>query len=164
MGTGSAQPARIGPDYDWQWPLHFSFDMLLRLYFSQGCVTIEHPDLPEEEYKPSIWRLPFMALFRALEGFMVISFGQGLLGANSPKPTQLLSLNLPSLRRSLHEHHLIKDSPKRSSIGKLADGSWSTGYLKKYICPPCAEHWRRNSSRGSKARSSTGAWSWTTHF
>ena len=50
--------------------LHFSFDMLLRLYFSQGCGIIEHPDLPEEEYKPSIWRLPIMALFRALEGFM----------------------------------------------------------------------------------------------
>ena len=50
--------------------LHFSFDMLLRLYFSQGCGIIEHPDLPEEGYKPSIWRLPIMALFRALEGFM----------------------------------------------------------------------------------------------
>lgn len=114
--------------------LHFSFDMMLRLYFTQGCGIIEHPDMPADEQKPSIWRLPILALFRALSGFEEVSFGQGLLGAASPKPTRLLALNLPTLKANLRAHHITKDPPKSSSIGKMADGTWCTGYLKEY--PP----------------------------
>lgn len=114
--------------------LHFSLDMMLRLYFSQGCGMLEHPDMPEEPYKPSIWRLPIMELFRALWGFEEISFGQGLLGAPSPKPTRLLTLNLQTMRSNLRSHHITKDPPKKASIGKMEDGSWCTGYLKEY--PP----------------------------
>ena len=114
--------------------LQFSFDMMLRLYFSDGFGVMEHPDEPQEEYKPSIWKLPIMDIFRAIANFREIGFGQGLLGAPSPKPTRLLVLNLPELLTSLRCHHLMKDPPKRSSIGKHCDGTWKTAYLKEY--PP----------------------------
>ena len=102
--------------------LHFSFDMMLRLYFSQGCGIVEHPDMPEEEYKPSIWRLPVMTLFRALAGFEEISFGQGLLGAPSPKPTRLLALNLPTLTATSQSSSHHQRSSKKGINRK--DGRW----------------------------------------
>lgn len=114
--------------------LCFAFDMLLRLYFSHGCGVIEHPEMPDDEEKPSIWKLPVLQVFRRLPGFNEVSFGQGLLGAPSPKPTRLLSLNLPSLRTTLRAHHLTASPPKRCAIGKKEDGSFLTGYLKEY--PP----------------------------
>lgn len=114
--------------------LQFSFDMLLRLYFSDGFGVLEHPDEPQDEQKPSIWKLPVLDIFRALANFHEIRFGQGLLGAPSPKPTRLLVLNLPELRSTLRSHHLSKDPPKRSSIGRQQDGTWKTAYLKEY--PP----------------------------
>ena len=113
--------------------LFFAFDLLLRLYFSQGFGVIEHPDEPEEDYKPSIWKLPILTIFRLLPGFEELRFAQGLLGASSPKPTRLLALNLPCLQRTLRAHHITKDLPRRSSIGKQ-NGVWSTGFLKEY--PP----------------------------
>ena len=113
--------------------LFFALDLLLRLYFSQGFGVIEHPDEPEEDYKPSIWKLPILTIFRLLPGFEELRFAQGLLGASSPKPTRLLALNLPCLQRTLRAHHITKDLPRRSSIGKQ-NGVWSTGFLKEY--PP----------------------------
>ena len=75
-----------------------------------------------------------MNVFRALQGFEEISFGQGLLGAFSPKPTRLLALHLPNLRGALRSHHLTADPPTRSTIGRDASGSFQTGFLKEY--PP----------------------------
>lgn len=113
--------------------LFFAFDLILRLHFSEGFGAIEHPDEPEEDFKPSIWKLQILTIFRALPGFAELRFAQGLLGASSPKLTRLLSLNLPGLQRTLRAHHITKDLPRRSSIGKL-NGVWSTGFLKEY--PP----------------------------
>lgn len=64
--------------------LLFAFDMMLRLYFSCGCGVLEHPEMPDDDMKPSIWKLPIMQVFRRLSGFNEVSFGQGLLGATSP--------------------------------------------------------------------------------
>ena len=114
--------------------LGFALDMLLRVYFSGGSGIIEHPEMPADPAKPSIWRLPIMHVFRHLDGFQEVSFSQGLLGAASPKPTRLLTLNLPDLRSSLRAHHLTGTLPMRSAIGKQTDGTFRTGYLKEY--PP----------------------------
>ena len=97
--------------------LFFALDLLLRLYFVQGFGAIQHPDEPEEAFKPSIWKLAILSLFRSLPGFEEIRFGQGLLGASSPKPTRLLALNLPDLQCTLRAHHITKNPPKRSPIG-----------------------------------------------
>ena len=114
--------------------LGFALDMILRVYFSGGCGVLEHPEMPDDPLKPSIWKLPVMQVFRNLTGFQEVSFSQGLLGAPSPKPTRLLTLNLPGLRQTLRDHHLTGSLPKRSAIGKKVDGTFWTGYLKEY--PP----------------------------
>lgn len=114
--------------------LLFSLDLLICLAHSEGLGILEHPGEPEDETKPSIWRLPIVQLLRQLPGFEYVDFAQGLLGAKSPKPTRLLTLNLDSLPRFLHSHRLCPDLPKNAAIGKLHDGQWATSSLKEY--PP----------------------------
>jgi len=114
--------------------LLFSIDLLICLARSEGLGVLEHPGEPEDETKPSIWRLPIVQLLRQLPGFDFVDFAQGLLGAKSPKPTRFLTLNMASLPRFLHSHRLCPDLPRSSAIGKTQDGHWATTSLKEY--PP----------------------------
>ena len=77
--------------------LLFSIDLLICLARSEGLGVLEHPGEPADESKPSIWRLPIIQLLRQLPGFAFVDFAQGLLGAKTPKPTRLLTLNMGSL-------------------------------------------------------------------
>eukprot|EP00438_Fugacium_kawagutii_P030569 Skav210928 [mRNA] locus=scaffold978:365318:370450:+ [translate_table: standard] len=61
-----------------------------------GLGVLEHPLEPEDDDKPSIWKQPLMNALLRLPGFRTVRLAQGLLGAWSPKPTQLLAANLPT--------------------------------------------------------------------
>ena len=108
--------------------------MMFRLALVQACGVLEHPDQPEDEALPSIWRLSIMRWLQQMPGMRTFSFCQGLLGAPTPKPTRLLVLNLADLMSELRRHHLTKDLPRRSAIGLDSSGAWRTGVLKEY--PP----------------------------
>ena len=114
--------------------LCFSLEMLFRLAIVGALGVLEHPEMPEDETMPSIWRLDVMQWLLQMPGVHSFGFSQGLLGAPSPKPTRLLVLNMDGLMGELRRHHLSADPPRRSAIGKAADGSWCTGVLKEY--PP----------------------------
>ena len=114
--------------------LCFSLEMLFRLALVGAFGVLEHPEMPEDETMPSIWRLDVMQWLLQMPGVHSFGFSQGLLGAPSPKPTRLLVLNMDGLMGELRRHHLSADLPRRSAIGKAADGSWCTGVLKEY--PP----------------------------
>ena len=114
--------------------LLFSLELLFSLACVQGFGVLEHPQEPEDEDRPSIWRLALTRLLMRFPNVEHIDLAQGLLGAWSPKPTRLLALNLPTLRTQLREHHITKELPKRSAIGRGTDGTWKTSPLKEY--PP----------------------------
>ena len=114
--------------------LLFAIELLYALACSEGFGLIEHPKEPEEPTRPSIWHLEVMQLLSRFSGVEIIDIAQGLLGASSPKPTRLPSLNLPDLKTHLRQHHVTPDLPKRSAIGRAADGTWRTAPLKEY--PP----------------------------
>ena len=63
-----------------------------------------------------------------------IRFCQGLLGAMSPKPTNLLLLNLPDFILTLHSHRVRTENPKAVAIGKSSSGQWRAAGSKEY--PP----------------------------
>jgi len=107
-------------------------ELLFSLVCVQGFGVFEHPQEPDDETRPSIWRLAMTRLLMRFPGVELIDLAQGLLGAWSPKPTRLLTLNLPTLRAQLREHQISKELPKRSAIGKGSDGSWKTSPLKEY--------------------------------
>ncbi|CAL1139932.1 unnamed protein product [Cladocopium goreaui] len=114
--------------------LLFTIELLYALACVDGFGLLEHPQEPEEPSRPSIWHLEALHLLRRCPGVQIVDFAQGLLGANSPKPTRLLALNLPDLQTHLRRHHVTPELPKRSAIGRSEDGSWRTAPLKEY--PP----------------------------
>eukprot|EP00435_Cladocopium_sp_Y103_P027077 s1060_g6.t1 len=114
--------------------LLFSLDLLVCLAIAGGCGVLEHPSEPTEQDRPSIWKLAFVQLLMQLPGFDSFTFAQGLLGARTPKPTRLLTVNMPSLPSFIHRHRICPDLPRRAAIGQLDDATWATTGLKEY--PP----------------------------
>ena len=95
---------------------------------------MEHPAPPPGPDSPSIWKLPVIRALLDCAGVDTCKFAQGLMGAPTAKPTQLLLLNLPGLVHMLHRWRVCVDLPKGSAIGLDADGKWRTSPLKEY--PP----------------------------
>ena len=114
--------------------LLFSFQMMLLLYVVGGCGALEHPAPPSEEHLASIWRIPFAILLCQLPGVVRHKISQALLGAKSPKPTSILTLNLPDFVEHVWHGRVTSHLPKAASIGKDALGQWRTTALKEY--PP----------------------------
>ena len=114
--------------------LLFSFHMMLLLYVIGGCGALEHPAPPSEEHFASIWRTPLAILLCQLPGFVRHEISQGLLGVKSPKPTSILTLNLPDFVEHVWKGRVTSHLPQAASIGRDALGQWKTTALKEY--PP----------------------------
>lgn len=114
--------------------LLFSILCIYRLALRGGMAVLEHPAEPEQEEAASIWRLQILILLTHFPGIEVLRIMQGHFGAPSPKPTNLLCLNLPSLAAALRQCTVSEQLPRRVAIGLQADGSWATSRLKEY--PP----------------------------
>ena len=112
----------------------FQLEAVVTLFCTGGVALTEHPAPPKSEYSVSIWRTDILKLICSLEGFELIQLAQGLWGAKSPKPTCILALNLPDIRRDLRQWQVTKDLPAQTSIGVDPAGGWSTSALKEY--PP----------------------------
>ena len=95
---------------------------------------LEHPAEPADESMPSIWKLPIVQVLLGLPGMQKLRLSQGLLGADSMKPTELLALNLPNLPAAIIQWRVTPDVPKRANIGRDATGQFYTAQLKEY--PP----------------------------
>ena len=95
---------------------------------------VEHPAEPEASEAPSIWKLPIMQLLFQLPGMRRLKLSQGLLGADSSKPTELIALNLPTLPAAIVQWRLTPDVPRHTNIGRDASGQFRTAQLKEY--PP----------------------------
>eukprot|EP00435_Cladocopium_sp_Y103_P022853 s1557_g5.t1 len=104
------------------------------------CMTgiLEHPAEPEPDDLPSIWKTPIVQLLLTLPGVHRLRLAQGLLGADSPKPTELLAVNLPSLPSHLVAWRVTPDLPRHVNIGRDANGDFMTGHLKEYPPAMCA--------------------------
>ena len=122
--------------------LLFSFHMMLLLYVTGGYGALEHPAPPKDEEKASIWRTSLALFLCSLPGVKRIDFAQGLLGAKSPKPKSILSLNLPDLVDQIWRGRVCDELPQTSSIGRDSLGRWKTSTLKEYppsLCKALAE-------------------------
>ena len=86
----------------------------------------------------AIWRLPIVQALLQAPGVRRHRVAQGLFGAPSAKPTDLLTINMPGLPCAFNEARLRPEVPKGASIGLAADGTWKTGILKEY--PPAMCH------------------------
>eukprot|EP00438_Fugacium_kawagutii_P016297 Skav208500 [mRNA] locus=scaffold1658:66831:72825:+ [translate_table: standard] len=114
--------------------LGFALELFLLVALRQGVAVLEHPEAPAEPELVSIWKLPLTNLILQLPGVSLVSFTQGRLGAPSPKPTTLMTLNLPSLPQDLRTWRLTQTNPKAGRLGKNSEGGYHTAPLKEY--PP----------------------------
>lgn len=99
-----------------------------------GIGIVEHPAEPTEENAASIWKLPIVQALLAAPGVTRRRVAQGLFGAPSPKPTDLMVINLPDLPLELRRWMTRTELPKGKAIGLNKEGKWQTGFLKEY--PP----------------------------
>lgn len=114
--------------------LIFSILCIYRLALRGGMAVLEHPAEPEAADAASIWRLQLLILRTHFPGIEVLRIMQGHFGAPSPKPTNLLSMNLPGLATEIRQCTVSEQLHRRSAIGLQADGTWATTKLKEY--PP----------------------------
>ena len=117
--------------------LMFVLQAFLELVITSGCAIVEHPAPPPGCDSPSIWKLPVVQALLNCPGVDICKFAQGLLGAPTAKPTQLLLLNLPGVIHALHSWRVCVELPKGAAIGLDADGRWRTSPLKEYRPAMC---------------------------
>ena len=118
--------------------LIFALQAFIELMATGGCGLLEHPAPPPKQTSPSIWKLPIVQALQRHPNVETCRFAQGLLGAPSPKPTQLLLLNLPNMILALHQWRVCSELPKSSAIGVDSSGAWRTAPLKEYPPAMCA--------------------------
>ena len=118
--------------------LGFCLESILSLAVQGMTGIVEHPAEPEGDDFPSIWKLPLVHLILTLPGAERIRLAQGLLGADSPKPTELLVVNLPSIKHDICSWRITPDLPRNSNIGRNQEGAFKTTQLKEYPPAFCA--------------------------
>ena len=122
--------------------LIFALQAFIELIITGGCGLLEHPAPPPKPTSPSIWKLQIVQTLQEHPDVETCRFAQGLLGAPSPKPTQLLLLNMPCMILALHQWRVCRELPRSSAIGLDEKGSWRTATLKEYppaMCGAMAE-------------------------
>ena len=122
--------------------LIFALQAFIELIITGGCGLLEHPAPPPKPTSPSIWKLQIVQTLQEHPDVETCRFAQGLLGAPSPKPTQLLLLNMPCMILALHQWRVCRELPRSSAIGLDEKGSWRTAPLKEYppaMCGAMAE-------------------------
>ena len=98
-----------------------------------GAFLGEHPGLPPDKEKASIWRTGLVQLFRKHPDCKLWHVNQWEWGCSNVKPTGLLSVRLPSLYKSMALHKQPGAvRPTVGAIGKQANGEFATSHLKEY--------------------------------
>jgi hypothetical protein len=110
--------------------LGFALEAMEEIAAAQAVGILEHPAEPDA----SIWRLALMDVILQLPGASRIRFAQGLMGAPTPKPTDLLIINMNHMLLQLHQHRVCSELPRSRAVGCDALGHWRTTILKEY--PP----------------------------
>ncbi len=107
--------------------------------------ALEHPAEPKNPRSASIWRLAILRLLMAQPQIVRVTVLQGLYGAKSTKPTDLLLVHPPlEYKRILVDNRSTDSLPKTHSIGLNSDGTFQTTELKSYppaLCRALADLW-----------------------
>ena len=108
--------------------------MACSMVITGGIGIVQHPAEPQEQDAAAIWRLPIMQMLMAAPGVTRRRLSQGLFGAVSPKPTDLLVINMPELPTRTEA---VDDETQIAKVNSHWAGPQrllTHGYLKEY--PP----------------------------
>ena len=104
------------------------------MWTASGLMILEHPAEPARQPRAaSIWRLMILRFLLSKRGVVRHRVYQGLYGAVSAKPTDLLLVSPPRNFGSLLESHQTRSTlPDGGSIGRDQKGRYRTAALKEY--------------------------------
>ena len=96
-----------------------TFTLLMAGYVvcTGGSGIVEHPAEPDAQQAASIWKLPVMLALLQAPGVQRVRLSQGLFGAPTAKPTELLTINLPKLPLYLRKWLTRSALPRGQAIG-----------------------------------------------
>ena len=96
-----------------------TFTLLMAGYVvcTGGSGIVEHPAEPDAQQAASIWKLPVMLALLQAPGVQRVRLSQGLFGAPTAKPTELLTINLPKLPLYLRKWLTRSELPRGQAIG-----------------------------------------------
>ena len=102
--------------------------------FGAGSLYIgEHPALPDDPARASIWSSLIIALLRQHGSFDLNHIAQWRWGAQAVKPAGLLAIGMPTFMRSMWQRCCPDASrPSTSAIGKDLSGAFRTSQFKEY--------------------------------
>ena len=123
--------------------LQFAILMMTAQAATGGLGFLEHPAAPplqKEGLPPSIWRLPIVRLLLRHKSASLLHMKQGYYGAKSPKPTTIMVISAPHLRKALHciihQGRSQNFLPPPLRMEKTKDG-YATMPLKRYPVAMC---------------------------
>ena len=103
-----------------------------------GLFLSEHPAAPQDPLRASTWTSGILRILRQHPDVHLHTLPQYLWDASVVKPTGLLALNLPNLRRTMFSRaNMENQRPVASAIGKHDDGSFKTSAHKEYPARFC---------------------------
>ena len=93
----------------------------------------EHPALPDDPARASIWRAAITEFFLRHPDVTLHTLPQWIWGATAVKPTGLLTLRLPKFKQVMFTHRTPDAcKPETLAIGKNQDGTYKTSAHKEY--------------------------------
>ena len=106
--------------------------ILTWIYVYGGSISLEHPRGEHDSpMKWSIWESGFLKQLLLAADAKLITFLQGPLGQNFPKPTTLFAARLPDLAPQIFSQYDLQWRPTETLGGK-ANGVWRTSKAKVY--------------------------------
>ena len=102
------------------------------MYRTGGIFLSEHPWIPSEEDRVSVWRLPIFKLLEQLPEMKLHCIPQGLHGALSWKRTGVAALRCPQIGQSMKRWKTTYTPPPADFIGVDDAGNYKTAVLKEY--------------------------------
>ena len=118
--------------------LHTDLKLTAAMIECRGCSITEHPAEAKWIKKASsIWRTPWVKWRYGSPCAELVHFNQGDHGQIALKPTTLLAVRLPTLRKRLATNYFPEECKGKhieTIIGLSEDGTWKTAPAKEY--PP----------------------------
>lgn len=98
-----------------------------------GIFLSEHPAIPQNPERVSMWTTAILQLFRQHFAVELLTIKQYLWGAGATKPTCILAANAPRAKAHLWRHALATArKPAAVAIGRHKDGTFKTAAHKEY--------------------------------
>ena len=116
--------------------IQFALKACARMVYTGRMALMEHPARPPKPESVSIWQVEETQILQEAPCSDMLTFHQSIHGAESKKPTTLLTVRMQKLRKHIYKNQLGEEESKGmiTLLGKDEKGKFRTARAKEY--PP----------------------------